>query len=706
MARNESSSQAPGVEMPPDGTENEEADQSPHAAEPVRRAKPRQQAKRKVVEREYEENVPQGEDDRSQGDAHQDHPTPEFVDESPLSALAESTLAMAHVSRVGPGTGPGWTGGMFYDFGDGMGPQPVSKGPVGTFQKTKDLFEVVVAEAGGGRYRFVTKGQPPYEETFPNPPLPLPMERQGGGGRPPLPFPNGAAPNGRGGFDRGGQGPFLDEGFQDQGPQPEPWDDPNFNPEEGVEPEAFQQNQLNGWYRGGPYNRLIYYRNGVPSRPPRGSRPPAALINGGGAAGLDTYDPGAYDHSGDDRISRLEKLVEQALQKKEEKSENSATNMMMTMMVKSMEDAKAAREHEFRMAQLRQGEEEKKANARAVAEAEAVKAKAASDLAIAQAKAAADQAIAAENAKAVQANATAAIQNAKEIATIQSQASQQVITAITNANKNNDASLLMKGIELARDAFAPGEKSTAAEVAEAIKDTVPTVATTVRDTVLGAKGYPIPQPGQPVQQNGQYPPQIPMQQPSAPPAGSDAEITFKNLQLVTFLENAWRRNKRPTVALLDDGLMAYGLTEAKHYDEAFKAIQLATPEIVVAKFEQGTKFLGDPPALAQRIPLIRAMANDPNGRAWLQALKDSVNKAVQAAQQPAPPQAQQPAPQAPKPQQPAAPAQPQGKAGVTHIPGQPAIDPTRPEIPNAAPPVTPGTDPYACDPSRPEIKPS
>src|SRR3990167_605951 len=570
MARNESSTKTADVDMPPDGTEA--PDQSPIASETVRRAPKRQPAKKGQTRtvREYEEQVPEGEE---QEDREGRHEGPEFMD--------ESALAMCHVSRVGPGTGAGWVGGMFYDHGDGRGPQPVSKGPVGSFQKTKDLFDVVVSEAGGGRFRFVTKGQPPYEETFPNPPLPLPMEQQGQ----PRGYPNGAMPNGRGGFERGGfdQTWGQEQEYGGNLPPQDPFNAPDYDPTIGVEPEAFTQTGLNGWFRGGPYNRILYYVNGQPSRPPRGAKPPVALLAGG--AIHEGYDPGAYDHSdrGDDRIAVLEKKLEDALKDKRddrldkierlltEKQSGGAMESMMTMMMKSMDDAQKARDHEFRMMQERIKTEDKESKAKAASDATAAVATRQIDLQIAQARASADEKIAAANASILQANATAAMANAKEIAAITSASNDKMFTLMLSKTDHEGGldKAIDRSIKIAEMMGGNGKTdNVAGEIAEAIQTATPALAKAGTDIAYAFKGYSPPPPS--AQQPGpQSPPQIPSGVPQppqlpAPPAAEDLRAeAVQGLQLLGGLCNAWKNRAKPTAAPPAHLCLAYNIQRSE-----------------------------------------------------------------------------------------------------------------------------------------------
>ena len=459
-------------------------DQSPLAAEPKRPAKKAKQKRTRTV-REYEERVPEPEHPRDDhphdGGGDADGAT---YDESPLAAMADAQLAMTHVSRVGPGTGPGWVGGMNFDWGDGRGPQPVSKGPVGTYQKTGDLFSVVIGEAGGGRFRFVTKGQPPVEETLPGPPLPLPMENQG------QPQPQ------RGAY---GPDPRHDE-RDDRGYDQRPADPvEGMDPDVGVAPEELAQSSLNGWYQNGRTGYWQFFANGQPVRPPRGSRPPVAAPGFGGAVGIA---PGMYDHSGDDRLSRLEQLVQKMAdgggksdyEKIErlfaEKKGNDALASMManqiTMANNAAIQAQAARDHEFRMLQERVKVEEADRKAKAAVDATAATEIKKLELEAIKTKAEADKEVAKENAKTAQANSTAMLASQERIAKIQADANAQVLQAMTGASDKRDpVELLTRGMEIA--AAAAGGKSAAAEITTAVAGAAERMIPAVADAVVAIK---------------------------------------------------------------------------------------------------------------------------------------------------------------------------------------------------------------------------
>ena len=471
MTSKDSISQATQAAAPQDQEREGDGpqDQSPLAAEPRRtkKARPPKQAMRTV--REFQEPVPE---EIGEGQEHERPHGPEFVDESPLSDMAESQLAMCHVSRVGPGNGQGWVGGMFYDYGDGRGPVAISKGPVGTFQKTADLFDVVVAEAGGSRYRFVSRGQAPVEETLPGPPKPLPMEQ---GSAPPPGFPNGAMPNARGGFDR--------EPFVDQGPPLDPFDRPDFDPELGVAPEELPpspQSGINGFQFNAATGRWIFYVNGIASKPPRGSRPPA-FPGMPGAAG---FGVGGFidDHSVDPRIERLEKEIlgnkESATDKllrevltelresRKEKPESTFATMFsnqMQMQTNAFNEAQRQRAHELEMAKVKAAADEVERKAKIAAEVASAEKLKTLELEAIKAKADADKERAKYDAEAAKENARAMVASNERIATIQADANKQVLAAVTSVHKNNDAQLLKEGMQLAADVV--GGKGTAEVIA-------------------------------------------------------------------------------------------------------------------------------------------------------------------------------------------------------------------------------------------------
>ncbi len=289
-------------------SEDDDADDAPPAAEktpldaaPQRRAKPRKPAKRRVVEREYDEDVPLG-------DGGGAVPEGVYRDDSPLNTIAAATQAMCEVSREGPGTGTGWIGRLF-DHEDGRGPQPVYYGRIGSFARTRQILERVQSEAGGGHFRFATAGQPVAFETLDGPPKLSPSDqemlarqRSRGGGH--LQDESGFLGRTR---NDGGNFPFL-AGIGDDGPSGQlPPQDPiqDFDPDQGLAPEDLVRGQLNGWQLDGATGRLFYYAGGIRANPPpQQRRPPAHLIaaassfagSPGGAFGLGTFEPDAYLH--------------------------------------------------------------------------------------------------------------------------------------------------------------------------------------------------------------------------------------------------------------------------------------------------------------------------------------------------------------------------------------------------------------------------
>jgi hypothetical protein len=222
-----------------------------------------------------------------------DEPDPEAMpdyapaEETPIDSDAAASKLMVEVTRTGGGVGPGWVGDTF----DGT---PVSIGRVGSYPQSTDVYDRIQRLVGGGRYRFTGKTRDgkhfDYEKPLPGAPFPLPAEaEQQAQGI----YPNNAAPNARGGFERlgGGDPRFFGLGGQnvvfeeDRGE--DPFQDEDYNPEIGIDPSQLPQAGLTGWFRGGPYDRIRYYVNGVPSRPPKGHKCPAALMGGAPSGGVD-----------------------------------------------------------------------------------------------------------------------------------------------------------------------------------------------------------------------------------------------------------------------------------------------------------------------------------------------------------------------------------------------------------------------------------
>jgi hypothetical protein len=614
------------VDMPEDGSETMTAE-SPLDAEPAPRARkpsPKPAARRKV--KEYEEVVPPEQQDGSRPERED---ASEYESVSPLDADAEAALDMVEVDRIGPGEGAGWVG-RNYDHGNGRGVQAVSYGRVNSFPDDAGIYERVQSLVGGAQYRFVRKGKKPVVKILGGVPLPLPSEQAG--------YPNGAAPNWHGGFERtAADQSWTDPSFARAS---DPFEDPNFDPEVGVEPEAVAQGGLNGFYRGGPYNKVIYYVNGVPSRPPRGVRPSASLL-GGVAGGYEGY-VGPDAGGGDDRVAALEKKLDEALGAKKddrldrieraltEKQTGGALENMLTLMMKSMDDAQKARDHEFKMMQLRVGQEDKDAKSRSAADALALVESRKIDLQIAQAKASADEKIAAHNATILQVNATAAMTNAKEIATISAASNDKMFALMSKKSEDGGFDQMFGRVQQYAETMAGGKSDdVAGQVSNAIQTAAEPLSKAIVDvgyawrglTPPSAGGQPSqpPQAGQPALEN--------KQQPGPSP---EAQQIAANLQLLGYLITGWKHGSRPSAALLQHGCLAYNLIP--QLDEIARKITMATPAIIVSEVDAGVKALGNPPIFSGHPAAVRAMVEDPAGRAWFAALQAALRPKPQQVQ--------------------------------------------------------------------------
>jgi hypothetical protein len=633
------------VPMPEDGSESEgsQTATSPLDAEPAQRARrPRQapQQKRKVVL----EEVTTPED-------HAEQASP-WESASPLDADADAQLATVEVDRIGPGEGQGWVQRSF-DYGDGRGAQPVSYGRVGSFPDDAGIYERVQSLVGGGQYRFVRAGKKPVAKVLGGVPLPLPSEQA-----------SGPAPSARGGFDRE---PFFEEGYQPQGHRPDPFEDPSFDPEVGIDPADVVQTSLNGWFRGGPYNRLMYFANGVPSRPPRGSRPPAALLSSPAVGvGDEGFNPAIYDHGGSEAASqsRREWQREQEAARREEEKERRAEEQRRRDEERELRreeearrrdeeaqrradekeerrrDEERRREEEARRREeekLRREEEreERRRDEERTREERRLQAESAKESARAQAEA-------------VKEAAKLTADSAKETARIQAENNKLLFELMLkktdgegSADKIVDRS--MRLAEIIQGGKPEGNG--ASEIADAIKTAVPALAKAGTDVAYAWKGYPVPgQQAAPVLPGAA--PAAP-QLPNAPPASSgptpEAREVAANLQLVGYLVQAWKVGMKPLPSLLAHGTLAYGLTNS--FSSIAQKVQIATPALVVAEFEKGVAALGSPPMFAAHIPMVREMAASPDGVAWFQAFQQALRRQTQPVA-------------APAPEQPVAPAQP------------------------------------------------
>ncbi len=402
-----------------------------------------------------------------------------YEDDSPLDALAEAATAMCEVSREGPGTGNGWVGRDF-DYGDGRGPQKVHYGRINTFPRTRGLLEAVAQEAGGGRFRFATKGKPVAFETLPGPPIQL-VSEQG--------YPNGASPGSRGGFDRGQ--------WEDDDRPVDPFD--AMDPDVGIAPEEIAQNSLNGWYQNGRTGYWQFFVNGSPGRPPRGSKPPIPAAGFGAGAGM------LYDHSEDDRIAKLEAKLEAKIDKiieggatgrssplddflrsqaereqrreereeqrrqdeREARREQLAAEKEARMDDRERERERLAAEKETRREEIAAEKEREERRATADREArseqrarefEMANTSSKNSVEMAKIKAEADKEIAKANAEILKAGSDAA-----------SRANERIIDVVMK--KSDDVGLLTKGMQIAAD--MAGGKSTAQAITDAAEKLIP-----------------------------------------------------------------------------------------------------------------------------------------------------------------------------------------------------------------------------------------
>lgn len=611
----------------------------------------------------------------------QEEETSEFESDSPLDTEAEASLMMVEVDRVGPGEGTGWVQRM-YDYGDGHGPQPVSYSRVGSFPDDRGIYERTQALAGGGQYRFARKGKKPIFKILGGPPLMLPGEQQG-----PSSYPNGAIPNGRGGFDRVG---LYDEPFAERVLPSDPADDPNFDPEVGIDPEAFTQSTLNGWFRGGPYNKLLYYVNGTPARPPRGSKPPASLLVGNAASGFDAYTPSVEpDKEGSKPFSLSEWLQMQAEERREKEREererrDREREERREEENKRREDDQRRRDEEKedrRREDERKRDEENKRREDEKARLEREREdrrrdeersredrKEAARLAGEAAKAQAD---------AVRESARLQAEAAKEAAKLTSESNSRLFEVLLKKSDAPGATeqALNLGLKIAdRVNGSAREPSAAGDIAEAIQTALPSVAQAAKETIVTwRQGAPQPQlPG------------AHQQAPPGPAPSDQVDITGSSLALVHYFTTMMKQ-VRPNYLLFYCGLGAYpGLLERQ--GEIEQKILLATPEIVVSEFRKGTLVYS---SFAGQIPAVEQACLSPQGRAWLAGLQDAIRREIAARQR----QAQ--APQSQSQARPPAPPTPPPPAGPTTMSGPPPTPPPQnlPPTTMSGPPPTPPPPP-------------
>lgn len=589
----------------PQAPRQEPVDQSPIGAESVQRRAPKKPAKAPQMRtvREYKEPLPAA-------DASEDPEAGfEFVDESPLSAMAEASIAECHVLRVGPGKGVGWGPGMAFNFNDGRGPVPLSTGPVGNYQMTKDLYDKITADVGGALFRFIRKGHPPFEQTLPGVPQEfLPMERQQGGG-----WPNGAATGPNGGFDRRP----ADEGWGAPERAPlDPSEDPDYDPEVGIAPEEVQQSLLNDWQLNGVTGRWVYYVNGVPSRPPRHKRrPPVHLANPAGFGG----DPSMWDHAetkGDPEMKEILKILVSRLDKPATDPMASVANMMRVQ----LEADKARWEKENQAAERKAQAEKEAAERKASADAleaqarwETDKEQRANEFKImmarldkeaekAEASKNNDVEIAKINAQAEKDKAAAAVASAEKMTQIQADANAQVLQAVTGAvNKADTTPLFIKGMETAATMMGNKGPAGGPEWVDALTRAGETLIPHAADAVAKVRAS-----------------KPPAENPPTAPSDDDMLVRFLGL-IATYAA----KGMSPEVVRqhLGTAFMVSGLdADPEKKKKIMLNLRMATPGILAGMLEKHSSGFKNQ-AVKQTWDSARGFLGTDAGKAWFEAIK-------------------------------------------------------------------------------------
>lgn len=597
------------------------APRAPSAASPIdeetpaRRAPPKRKGgKSKVVVKESEEGTTVSvEGDADGGNGHGER---SFEDESPLDADAESQYAMVEVERVGPGEGPGWEG-MTYN---GI---PVSKGRVGYIPRTKDVYDRVQAIAGGAEYKFVTKGAPTVFKKLNGPPKALPGEDVD------YEIPEdfelgeeGLYPRGRRPGLRGRQRPYG-EGYGRE---------PSLPPDEGdgitMEipaggPGAPGSGFPDGWVYVAATNSHWYMRDGRPVPPPRGSRPPAIPSVGG-------YNPGMYDHSVDkEEESEIKELKRELDELRRDKNKKDPMDAFMAMMGAQLEERKlqfAADQAKWER-EKSEREAERRAQAQAAIDAAKATAEAAKETARIQADAAKETARL--QAEAAKANNGSANEVTKQMLVMQGEHTKQLVTILTQKQESGGLTGLLEQHALIQDTFGgKGSDNAAVQVAEAVKQALPPVLDSIKDVVVTWRaGNVAPAlPGQPAPASG-------AQQGQQTSADQVKELG-RYLQLIGYVVTCANEGLPAKPSTLVHGCIAYQLH--KQYDQVEGLVLQATPEQIVQVVDDATKKLGSPADLVEFHKVARESLLAPKGRAWLQALRESIvekrNKDAQRAQ--------------------------------------------------------------------------
>ena len=651
--------------MPDDGSENEGASQLDTAPEPA--PQPRggvrvRRTKKGSVQVDFREAQPQEQQFQGQDDDQEIVSMAEVGSARPsLPKAIQGMLTVKRESVNHPVCEDGFT--------------PAEIGWCGDVPDAPGFQNIIIEKWGGGTYVYtgIGKNGKPIADRLPvaGASKPIPGTQQG--------YPNGALPNGHGGFER-------DPRFQDFGQDFRQPQDPFAPDQEGfVRPleEVQAQDGLMGWVWYQAMMRWKWHGPGPQMGPPPptpGSTATQALVR--------------WDHSDeqDQPSSRTDWYREQENARKEEEKQRREEEREQKRAdeERRREDAERRREEEKQRRdeekeERRRDDERRREDSKEQLRREEKKRdeereqrRADEERAREDRKAAAELARAASQAQAEAQKEAARISSdaMKESARIQAENNKLLFDVLLKKSGDGGMKDVMSTATqiagMVIDAKAPDGKTDAAEYAEAIKDAAPSVATAFRDSVMAVKGFS-PQQQQWTQQPqpNQVPGAPPPQQiagPPAPPQQMDPKMVQaeQSMRIVRYLARVYSNGRSAVVGLVADGCSA--LECENRYLEVEEMILQAVPEAAAAEFEKGCLVF---PHHRDAIPQVRALATSPQGKAWMEALKVSIQK--HRAQLAAARQAQAAPQGAPAPQQPVAPAKPVD-------PRISGVDPTRPVI--------------------------
>jgi hypothetical protein len=204
------------------------------------------------------------------------------------------------------------------------------------------------------------------------------------------------------------------------------------------------------------------------------------------------FDPAAYDHSGDDRVSKLERLVEKLVEKIDNNPRAEQDSLrwekeMETRREERERDRERREEERERLREDRERDREARVDATRLA-ADAAKAQSDAARAVAVAQAEATKEVAKLQADAMKINATASVDAAREMAKAQADNSKQLVSILlqkTDSGSEFDRSL---DRALKISGMLGGEKSEIERALSIGREMIPTLTQGVADIVNTYRG--------------------------------------------------------------------------------------------------------------------------------------------------------------------------------------------------------------------------